>query len=80
MFTTLAPNQSCKINIQSMFMKVIRSIVDYLSTVNTNLGLTRCLQHWHLINLVNWLSIPVHESKITLKFLVVGCIKILVWH
>jgi Cholesterol-capturing domain len=56
-----------------MFMKVIWPTVDYLSTVNTNLGLIRCLQHWHLVSL---------ESKITLKFLVVSCIKILgcYWH
>jgi hypothetical protein len=63
-----------------MFMKVIWPTVNYLSTVNTNFSLIRCLQHWHLISLGNWLSIPVHESKITLKFFIVGCIKILAWH
>jgi hypothetical protein len=68
MFTTLTSDQACEIDFQSMFMKVIWPIVDYLSIVNTNLGVIRCLQHWHLISL---------ESKITLKFLVIGCIKIL---
>jgi hypothetical protein len=68
MFATLAPDQSCEIDFQSMFMKVIWSTADYLSTIDINLGLIRCLQHWHLISL---------ESKITLKFLVIGCIKIL---
>jgi hypothetical protein len=71
MFATLAYDQSCEIDFQSMFMKVICPTVDYLSTVDTNLGLIRCLQHWHLVNL---------ESKITFKFLVIGCIIILAWH
>jgi hypothetical protein len=71
MFATLASDQPCKIDFQSMFMNVIWLTVDYLSTVDTNLGLIRCLQHWHLVSL---------ESKITLKFLVIGCIKILAWH
>jgi hypothetical protein len=68
MFAILAYDQSCEIDFQSMIMKVIWPTVDYLSTVNTNLGLIRCLQHWHLVSL---------ESKIILKFLVIGCIKIL---
>jgi hypothetical protein len=71
MFATLASDQSCEIDFQSIFMKVIWPTVDYLSTVDTNLVLIRCLQHWHLVSL---------ESKITLKFLVIGCIKILTWH
>jgi hypothetical protein len=71
MFIILASDQSCEIDFQSMFMKVIWPTVDYLSTVDANLDLIRCLQHWHLVNL---------ESKITLKFLVIGCIKILAWH
>jgi hypothetical protein len=71
MFTTLASDQSCEIDFQSMFMKVIWSTLDYLSTADTNLRLIRCLQHWHLVSL---------ESKITLKFLVICCIKILAWH
>jgi hypothetical protein len=71
MFATLASDQSCEIDFQSMFMKVIWSTIDYLSIIDTNLGLIRCLQHWHLVSL---------ESKITLKFLMIGCIKILVWH
>jgi hypothetical protein len=64
MFATLESDQSCEIDFQSMFMKVI------WPTVDTNLGLIRCLQYWHLVSL---------ESKITLKFLVIGCIKILAW-
>jgi hypothetical protein len=71
MFATLASDQSCEIDFQSISMKVIWPTVDYLSIVDTNLGLVRCLQHWHLISL---------ESKITLKFLVIGGIKILAWH
>jgi hypothetical protein len=71
MFATLAPDQSCEIDFQSMFMKAIWSTIDYLSTIDTNLGLIRCLQHWYLVSL---------ESKITLKFLVIDCIKILAWH
>jgi hypothetical protein len=71
MFATLASDQSCEIDFQSMFMKVIWSTIDYLSIIDTNLGLIRCLQHWHLVSL---------ESKITLKFLMIGCIKILIWH
>jgi hypothetical protein len=71
MFATLASDQPCEIDFQSISMKVIWSIVDYLSKFGTNLGLIRCLQHWHIINL---------ESKITLKFLVIDCIKILAWH
>jgi hypothetical protein len=39
MFATLASDQSCEINFQFMFMKVTWSIVDYLSTVDTNLWL-----------------------------------------
>jgi hypothetical protein len=66
MFATLASDQSYEIDFQSMFMKVIW--LDYLLKVNTNLGLVKYLQHWHLISL---------ESKITLKFLAVDCIKIL---
>jgi hypothetical protein len=49
-------------------MKVIWPTADYLSTTDTNLGLIRCLQHWHQVSL---------ESKITLKFPMIGCIKIL---
>jgi hypothetical protein len=71
MFAILVSGQSCEIDFQSMFMKVIWSIADYLLTTDTNLGLIKCLQHWHLVSL---------ESKITLKFLVIGYIKILVWH
>jgi hypothetical protein len=71
MFATLASDLSCEIDFQSISMKVIWSTVDYLSTADTNLGLMKCLQHWHLVSL---------ESKITLKFLVIGCIKILTWH
>jgi hypothetical protein len=71
MFATLAYDQSCEIDFQSILMKVIWSIVDYLSIFDTNLGLIKCLQHWHLISL---------ESKITLKFLMIGCVKILAWH
>jgi hypothetical protein len=71
MFVTLASGQCCEINFQFMFMKVIWPTVHYLSTVDTNLGLIRCLQHWHLVSL---------ESKIALKFLVIGYIKILAWH
>jgi hypothetical protein len=71
MFAILISDQSCEIDFQFMFMKVIWPTVDYLSTINTNLGLIRCLQHWHLVSL---------ESKITLKFLMIGCIKILTWH
>jgi hypothetical protein len=65
MFATLASNQSCEIDFQSISMKVIGS------TIDTNLGLIRCLQHWHLVSF---------ESKFTLKFLVIGCIKISAWH
>jgi hypothetical protein len=65
MFATLAYDQSCEIDFQSMFMKVI------WPTVDTNLSLIRCLQHWHLVNL---------KSKITFNFLVIGCIKILTWY
>jgi hypothetical protein len=68
MFATLALGQSYEIDFQFMFMKVIWSTADYLSTTDTNFGLIRCLQHWHLVSL---------ESKITLKFFVIGCIKIL---
>jgi hypothetical protein len=64
MFATLASDKPCEIDFQSMFMKVIWSTANYLSTIDTNLGLIRCLQHWHLVSL---------ESKITLKFLVIGC-------
>jgi hypothetical protein len=71
MFATLASDQSCEIDFQSMFMKVIWPTVDYLSTTNTNFGLIRCLQHWHMVSL---------ESKITLKIFVIGRIKILAWH
>jgi hypothetical protein len=71
MFATLASDQSCEINFQFMFMKVTWSTVDYLSIVDTNLWLDQVLQHWHLVSL---------GSKITLKFLVIGCIKILAWH
>jgi hypothetical protein len=71
MFATLASDQYCKIDFQSISMKMIWSTVNYLSIVNTNFGLVRCLQHWHLISL---------ESKITLKYLVIGYIKILAWH
>jgi hypothetical protein len=66
MFATLTSDQCCEIDFQSMFMKVIWPTVDYLSTVNINLSLIRCLQHWHLVSL---------ESKITLNFFVIGCIK-----
>jgi hypothetical protein len=68
MFATLASDQSCEIDFQSIFMKVIWLTVDYLSTVDINLGLIRCLQYWHLVSL---------ESKITLTFLMIGCIEIL---
>jgi hypothetical protein len=71
MFATLVSDQSCEIDFQSMFIKVIWPIVDYLSTANTNLGLIRCLQHWHPVSL---------ESKITLEILVIGYIKILAWY
>jgi hypothetical protein len=71
MLATLASGQSCEIDFQSMFMKVIWSTADSLSTIDINLDLIRCLQHWHLVSL---------ESKITLKFLVIGCINILAWH
>jgi hypothetical protein len=67
----LTPDQFCEIDFQSMFMKVIWSTADYLSTIDTNLGLIMCSQHWHMVSL---------ESKITVKFLVIGCIKILAWH
>jgi hypothetical protein len=67
MFVTLASDQSCEVDFQSMFMKVIWPTVDYCQ----QLSLIRCLQHWHLVSL---------ESKITLKFLVIGCIKMLAWH
>jgi hypothetical protein len=39
MFATLASDQSCEINFQFMFMKVIWSTVNYLSTVDINLWL-----------------------------------------
>jgi hypothetical protein len=68
MFATLASSQSCEIDFQSMFMKVIWSTANYLSTIDTNIGLIMCLQYLHLVSL---------KSKITLKFLVIGCIKIL---
>jgi hypothetical protein len=71
MFATLVSDQSCEIHFQSMFMKLIQPTVDYLSTANINLGLIRCLQYWHLV---------IFESKITLKFFMIGCIKILAWH
>jgi hypothetical protein len=71
MFAILASDQACEVDFQSMFMKVIWPTVDYLSKVNINLGLIRCLQHWHLISL---------ESKITLKFIMIDCIRILAWH
>jgi hypothetical protein len=35
MFATSAFGQSCEIDFQSMFMKVIWSIADYLSTTDT---------------------------------------------
>jgi hypothetical protein len=40
-------DQSCEIHFQSIFMKVIWSTADYLSTIDTNLGLIR----WLLIGL-----------------------------
>jgi hypothetical protein len=61
MFATLASDQSCEIDFQSISMKVIWSTIDYLSTVDTNLGLIRCLQHWHLVSLeskINEISQP----------------------
>jgi hypothetical protein len=70
MFVTLASGKSCEIDFQFTFMKLIWSTADYLSTIDTNLGLIGCLQHWHLVSL---------ESKTTLKFCVIGCIKILAW-
>jgi hypothetical protein len=71
MFATLTSDQSCEIDFQFMFMKLIWPTVDYLSIANTTLDLIRCLQHWHL---------DILESKITLKFIVIGCIKIQAWH
>jgi hypothetical protein len=45
LLTTLAPDQSYEIDFQSIFMKVIWSIADYLSTIDTNLGFDQVVAH-----------------------------------
>jgi hypothetical protein len=50
---------------------LVKELTTYQQLTQIKAWLGGCSQLWHQVSL---------ESKITLRFLVIGCIKILAWH